>query len=112
MSTLTYDPRTLMPDSNPDERPGRRPVPPQVSPEQYQRLKAELSAPYRPLRQFIYVAFGASGLIGGVIFLSELATGRNVATVLPNFALQLGVVALMVWLFRLEQRAGRRSQRK
>ncbi|MGK7901499.1 MAG: DUF3493 domain-containing protein [Hormoscilla sp.] len=68
-------------------------------------LKAEAKAPYRGLRQFIYVAFGASGFIGALVFLAQLLAGRNVGAALPNFALQVGVVALMVWLFRLEQRA-------
>jgi len=80
-----------------------------VTPEQYAKLKAELAAPYRGLRQFIYVAFGASGFIGAVVFLAQLAAGHEVDSALPNFALQIGVVALMVWLFRLEQK-GQRKQ--
>lgn len=76
----------------------------QLDPEAYARLKAELKAPYRGLRQFVYLACGASGLIGAFIFLTQLIAGREVAAALPNFGLQLGVVALMVWLFRLEQR--------
>ena len=93
--------------SNPNSNPrtsGRN-----LDPEKYARLKAELKAPYRGLRQFIYVAFGASGFIGAVVFLAQLLGGRQVASTLPNLALQVGVVALMVWLFRLEQRASRRS---
>lgn len=74
------------------------------TPEQYARLKAEAAAPYKGLRKFIYIAFGASGLIGAVIFLAQLAAGRDVGATLPNFALQVGVVALMIFLFRLEQR--------
>ena len=74
-----------------------------VSPEQYARLKAEAAAPYRGLRKFIYVAFGASGFIGAVIFLAQLLAGRNVEATLPNFALQVGVIALMVFLFRFEK---------
>jgi len=79
-----------------------------VTSEQYAKLKAELATPYRGLRQFIYVAFGTSGFIGAVIFLTQLAAGREVDSALPNFALQIGVVALMVWLFRLEQKAARK----
>lgn len=73
------------------------------TPEQYARLKAEAAAPYQGLRKFVYVAFGASGFIGGLIFLAQLAAGRDVTTALPNFALQVGVVALMIFLFRLEK---------
>lgn len=86
--------------------------PRQLSPEHYARLKAEAKAPYRILRQFIYLAFGASGFIGAVVFLGQLSTGQEVGTALPNFALQIGVVALMIWLFRLEKRAERKAERK
>ncbi|WP_448574084.1 DUF3493 domain-containing protein [Trichothermofontia sp.] len=75
-----------------------------LTPDQYARLKAEAAAPYRGLRLFIYFAFAASGTIGAVIFLSQLLAGHNVTNLLPNLALQLGVVALMLWLFRLENR--------
>ncbi len=74
-----------------------------LTPEKYARLKAESKAPYRGFRKFFYVAFGASGLIGAVVFLAKLAAGQDLANNLPNFALQIGVVALMVFLFRIEQ---------
>lgn len=89
---------------NPQSKTNRQ----QLSPEQFARLKAQAKAPYRGLRKFIYVAFGASGFIGAVIFLAQLAAGREVATALPNLGVQMGVIALMVWLFRLEQRAERK----
>ena len=84
-----------------------KPRPPlsQSDPEKYARLKAEAQAPYKGLRQFFYIAFGGSGFIGALIFLARLAAGRNGVEVLPNLALQVGVVALMVWLFRLEQKS-------
>lgn len=75
-----------------------------LDPEKYARLKAEARAPYKGLRQFLYIGFGASGFIGAVVFLAQLAAGRDVATALPNFALQVGVVALMIGLFRWENR--------
>lgn len=71
--------------------------------EQYARLKAEAQAPYRGLRKFVYVACGASGFIGAIVFLAQLLAGRDVDTTLPNFALQVGVIALMVFLFRRDQ---------
>ncbi len=95
-----------MSNPNSDPRTSRQ----NLSPEKYARLKAELKAPYRGLRQFIYVAFGASGFIGAVVFLAQLLGGQQVASTLPNLALQVGVLTLMVWLFRLEQRASRRSR--
>ena len=73
-----------------------------LTPEKYARLRAEAKAPYKGLRKFFYVAFGASGLIGAFIFLAKLAAGQNLENNLPNFFLQLGVVVLMVFLFRLE----------
>ena len=75
-----------------------------VNPEQYARLKAEMAAPYRGLRQFIYIGCGASGFIGAIVFFSQLLAGRDVNSALPNLALQVGVVALMVFLWRWEQR--------
>ena len=75
----------------------------QIDRELYARLKTEAKAPYRGLRKFIYVTFGASGLIGGFIFLTQLLAGREVEAALPNFALQMGVVALMVWLYRIDK---------
>ncbi|MGF1496945.1 MAG: DUF3493 domain-containing protein [Elainellaceae cyanobacterium] len=75
----------------------------QIDPEVYARLVAEAKSPYRGLRRFIYLAFGASGLIGAFVFLAQLTAGQAVNTALPNFALQVGVVALMVWLFRIDQ---------
>jgi len=74
-----------------------------LSPEKYARLKAESKAPYRGLRKFFYVAFGASGLIGAFVFLVKLASGQNLADNFPNFALQMGVVALMVFLFQIDK---------
>ncbi|MDY7023131.1 MAG: DUF3493 domain-containing protein [Cyanobacteriota bacterium] len=92
--------------SNSNPKPKRK-----LSPEEYARLKAELKAPYRGLRQFIYGTFAASGFIGAVVFLAKVLAGQELSSTLPNLALQVGVVALMVWLFRLEQRAARRSSR-
>ncbi|MDJ0556511.1 MAG: DUF3493 domain-containing protein [Microcoleaceae cyanobacterium MO_207.B10] len=86
-----------------------RPPQSKLDPEKYARLKAELDAPYRGLRQFVYVAFGASGFIGAMIFFVKIIAGQDMGSALPNFALQVGVVALMVWLFRLEQRSSNRS---
>ena len=81
------------------------PVGKRFTSEQYAQLKAEAAAPYRGLRKFVYVAFGASGFVGAFVFLAQLIAGRDVNVALPNFALQLGVVALMVFLFRWEKSA-------
>jgi len=73
---------------------------PSFTPEQYARLKAEAQSPYRGLRRFVYVGFGASGLIGAFIFTLQLLAGQDALRLLPNLALQLGLVALMVYLYR------------
>ncbi|UZQ56227.1 DUF3493 domain-containing protein [Trichothermofontia sichuanensis B231] len=102
-----------MPESQPVQPPPDRCEPPVASrpthltAEQYARLKAEVAAPYRGLRLFIYLAFAASGTIGAFIFLTQLLAGHDVTNLLPNLVLQLGVVALMLWLFRLENRTRR-----
>jgi hypothetical protein len=74
-----------------------------LDPEQYARLKAEMAAPYRGLRQFLYIGVGASGFIGAFVFFFQLLAGRDVENALPNFALQVGIVALMIFLWRWEQ---------
>lgn len=93
-----------MANPTPKNRPRQARDLKQVDPELYARLKAEAAAPYRGLRKFVYFGCGASGFIGAVIFLAQLAAGREVASALPNFALQVGVVALMIFLFRLEKK--------
>lgn len=95
--------------SAPPKRASGGRLDPKRDPELYAQLRAEAKAPYRGLRQFIYIGFGTSGFIGAFIFLMQLLAGRDVEAALPNFALQVGVVALMVWLFRLEQRTKRKS---
>lgn len=83
----------------------KKPIPPgksQFSPEKYARLRAEAKAPYRGLRKFFYVAFGASGLIGAFVFLAKLAAGREIGSTLTNLVLQIGLVVAMVLLFRWE----------
>ncbi|MBG1261712.1 DUF3493 domain-containing protein [Nostoc commune] len=78
--------------------------------EQYASLKAEIAAPYRGLRQFIYIAFGASGSIGAFVFFFQVLAGRDVESALPSLALQVGIVSLMVFLWRWEQRRQQHSQ--
>jgi len=96
-----------------DETPSeRRKQLQQKDPELYARLKAESKAPYRGLRRFVYGSLGISGLIGAFIFLTQALAGRDTAAALPNLMLQIGVVALMVWLFRLEQRVETRDQKR
>lgn len=74
-----------------------------LTPERYARLKAEAEAPYRGLRRFVYLGLGASALIGAFIFALQLLAGRDPGALLPNLALQLGLAALMVVLYRWDK---------
>jgi Low psii accumulation1 / Rep27 len=77
--------------------------PDSIDPELWRRLQAEAKSPFRGLRQFIYVSCALSGAIGGVVFFFKLLAGRNLEATIPNLALQIGVVALMVWLLRIDK---------
>lgn len=73
---------------------------PPLSPKRYARLKAEAEAPYRGLRRFAYLGLGASASIGAFIFSLQLLAGKDPGALLPNLALQIGLAALMIALFR------------
>ncbi|BAZ08022.1 DUF3493 domain-containing protein [Calothrix sp. NIES-3974] len=76
----------------------------QIKPEVYARLKAEAAAPYKGLRQFLYIGFAASGLIGGFIFFMQILAGRDVENAMTNLGVQIAVVALMIFLWKRENR--------
>ena len=80
--------------------------------ETYNRLRREAVAPYRGLRKFVYAGLGASGAIGGFVFFFKVLAGRDLASDLPNLALQVGVVATMVFLFRWENRAEQKEEQR
>ncbi len=71
--------------------------------DRYAYLRKEAIAPYRGLRRFIYLGVGASGGIGAFVFLMQVIAGRNVTQALGNLALQVGLVTLMVMLFRWDR---------
>ena len=72
--------------------------------EQYKRLRREAKSPYRGLRLFIYAAFAGSGFIGAVVFFTKLIAGNgNLESNLGNFGLQVGVLALIIWLYRIDR---------
>lgn len=75
-----------------------------INPDQYARLKSEIANPYKGLRQFLYLGFGASALIGAFIFCLQILSGRNLGSAAPNFALQLSIFTLMLLLWRWERR--------
>ena len=67
------------------------------------QLRAELKAPYRGIRRFLYLGGAASAWIGGLVFFAKLVAGESPKTTLPNLLLQVGIFALMVWLFRVDR---------
>lgn len=77
----------------------------QKDPNKYASLVAESQAPFRNLRLFVYAGCAVSGALGGFVFFFRILAGRDLATNLPNFAVQAGVVALTVWLFLKERQA-------
>lgn len=76
----------------------------QLSAEKYAYLKAEAKAPFKGLRKFIYFALGASGAIGGFIFFVQLIAQKNISQNINNLLIQIAVVALMIFLYRWEDR--------
>ncbi|MGC1219643.1 MAG: DUF3493 domain-containing protein [Phormidesmis sp.] len=89
--------------SSKQNMPKRKP-PEGMSQERFDRLVAEANAPYKGFRKFIYASIGGSGAIGGFVFFTKILAGRDIAASVPNFAFQIGIVALMVFLFRWEDR--------
>lgn len=80
-----------------------KPKPDSIDPELWSRLQSEAKSPFRGLRQFVYVSCALSGAIGGVVFFFKLLAGRDLEATIPNLALQVGVVALMVFLLRIDK---------
>jgi len=79
-------------------------VPPMSEPNKYAFLRREAKAPYRILRCFFYIAFGVSGSFGGLIAVLRLLAGRGEQIDnLENLAIQIGVTALMVWLWQKDR---------
>ena len=72
--------------------------------EKYASLRAEAEAPYKGFRKFIYFGLGASGAIGAFIFFLQIIAGKNVNENIGNLLIQIVVIALMVFLFRWEDR--------
>jgi Low psii accumulation1 / Rep27 len=77
---------------------------PPKTPQDYEKLKAELKAPFLGLRRFVYLACGASGSVGAYIFVTQLLAGRGeTTTTLNNLAVQMGVIGLMTLLYRIDR---------
>ena len=81
------------------------------SPEKLQRLRTEAQNPFRTLRQFVYICFGISGFVGGVVFLAQIAAGKDLGNAVQNFAVQAGVVGLMIFLWRWEDKNKKKNSK-
>ena len=51
-------------------QPAKRNILLETDPDKYALLRAETMAPYRNIRLFVYAGGGASGVIGGIVFLA------------------------------------------
>jgi hypothetical protein len=80
-----------------------KPKPDSIDPELWTRLQAEAKSPFRGLRQFVYVSCALSGAIGGVVFFFKLLAGRDLETTIPNLGVQITVVAVTVWLLKIDR---------
>jgi hypothetical protein len=50
------------------------------------------------------MTLAGSGFIGAVVFFTRLIAGNgDLESNLGNFALQIGVLALMLWLYRIDR---------
>lgn len=67
-------------------------------------LRAEARRPWRKVRLFFYVIFGASGFIGFWINLFRVLAGRELGTSIPNLVIQIAVMMIMFVLWKIESR--------
>lgn len=86
--------------------------PQKLSQSERAKLMAEVAAPYRGLRRFIYLGVGASGAVGAFVFFFRVLAGRDLETALPSLALQLALVGGAVGLTVLENRGQKRVQQR
>lgn len=77
-------------------------MPQHLNEEQLSRLRSEAAAPYKGIRQFFYIALGGSAFLGAFVFLMKAIAGENLSQTLPNLALQIGVCAVLLWLWKRE----------
>ncbi len=76
------------------------------TPREQAELKAELIAPFRFLRRFIYLAVLGSGSLGAFIFALKALAGKPNS--LPNLGVQVVVVAIATGLWRWESQRHQR----
>jgi hypothetical protein len=74
-----------------------------IDPDLYHRLRQESKSPYRGLRRFAYGGCAASAAIGAWVFLMKSIAGRDLPTSLATLAFQVGIVAFMVWLLKVDR---------
>lgn len=83
-------------------------LPHETSTKRSSKIRLPAGRSDRPLPQVspvFYAAFALSGGIGALVFFAKLLAGRELETTIPSLALQAGVVALMIFLYRRDQAA-------
>ncbi|GJN27097.1 hypothetical protein PR202_gb15086 [Eleusine coracana subsp. coracana] len=72
------------------------------------RIRSEVLSPFRSVRMFFYLAFIASGSLGGLIALTQLLPARGAAAAsetLEGLGIDAAAVALFAFLYARERRA-------
>ncbi|KAK3193395.1 hypothetical protein Dsin_024705 [Dipteronia sinensis] len=76
------------------------------------KIRSEVLSPFRSVRMFFYVAFIASGALGGLIATTQLiaaltnsATASAVPDILQGLGIDLGAVSLFAFLYYRENKA-------
>ncbi|KAL6903537.1 hypothetical protein ACP4OV_004350 [Aristida adscensionis] len=76
------------------------------------KIRSEVLSPFRSVRMFFYLAFMASGALGGLIALTQLlpalgspARAAGAADTLKGLGIDVGAVALFAFLYARESRA-------
>ena len=95
------------------ERPPQPPVPEKVSSELRVRLREEVEAPFRKVRQFLYAAGMLGASVAGYVALSEVVPAAlrgdvhndTFINALSGLGVDVGGLALLAALYRLDDRA-------
>jgi Low psii accumulation1 / Rep27 len=76
------------------------------------KLRSEVLSPFRSVRMFFYLAFIASGSLGGLISLTQLipaltspSKSQNLPTILQSIGIDLAAVLLFAFLYTRENKA-------
>ncbi|OAY32737.1 hypothetical protein MANES_13G042300v8 [Manihot esculenta] len=87
-----------------------KPSPPEIS--SAAKIRSEVLSPFRSVRMFFYLAFIASGAMGGLIATTQLiaaltnpARGAQASDILKGLGIDIGAVSLFAFLYYRENNA-------